>query len=291
MIDYKKLKQFRFPAVEQEYADHDTFLYALAVGVGQNPTDAEALKFVYERDSRVLPSFATVLGALGMWTAAHPELGIDYEQMVHGEQRVTFHRPFPSSATIVGQSAIARVVDKGAGKGALVHVSRTIKDKASDELFATIEYVLFCRADGGFGATGSSSDEPGDALAPTPVSAPEFEVPWETRPETALLYRLTGDRNALHADPTVAARAGFRQPILHGLATYGVACAALLRTFCANEPARLKSMACRFSSPVFPGENLILQAWRAGQNVAFRVLVPQRNVVAISFGNATIDFL
>ena len=288
MLNYEKLKAFRFPPVNQAYGDREVFLYALALGVGADPLNETNLRYVYERKPRVLPTFAAILGAPGMWTRENPDLGIDFEKMVHGEQRIRFHRPLPISASVVGRNQIGRVVDKGAGKGALVEVIRSVHDTRTDELLATLEYVLFCRADGGFSDQdlGATGDAAGPPLEAPRDRAPDIELDWAPRADAALLYRLCGDRNLIHADPEVAARAGFKQPILHGLATYGIAGAAIIRLFCEGETDGLASLSCRFSSPVFPGETLRIQAWRLTDHVAFRVQVPERGVTAISHGRA-----
>ena len=289
MLDYRGLKAFSFPVVVQEYDERDALLYALALGLGADPLDPRGLRYVYERDAQVLPTFSAVLGAPGMWTREHPELGIAYEQMVHGEHRIQFHRPLPLKAKITGRSRIGRVVDKGVGRGAIVEVIRTVHDSSTDDLLATMDYLLFCRGDGGFSAEGQASDAPREPLTPTPESDFNLSVEWQTRPDAALIYRLAGDMNSLHADPEVAARAGFRQPILHGLATFAMAGAALLRAFCDNDSARLLSLACRFSAPVYPGELLQIQAWIQDHRIAFRVRVPERNVFALTHGSAEIS--
>lgn len=286
MLDPTRLKAFRFPVVEQSYTDRDALLYALALGVAGDPVDPTGLRFAHEESGAVLPTFAAVLGAPGMWTREYPELGIGYAQMVHGEQRMRFHRPLPLAATVRGESRIGRVVDKGAGKGALVEVLRDVRDAADGALLASMAYLLFCRADGGFSAGGAAGDAPGEALPAVPGRPPEQVQDWPTRPDAALLYRLTGDRNDLHALPAVAARGGFPRPILHGLATYGMAGAALLRQHGGNRPERLAALACRFSAPVYPGEALRTESWRDGERVAFQVVVPARGVVAISHGHA-----
>ena len=148
---------------------------------------------------------------------------------------------------------------------------------------------MFCRGDGGFSKVGGGGDEPGPALVATPERAPDISVDLPTRADAALLYRLSGDLNPLHADPDVATRAGFPKPILHGLATYGVTCRALLAVFCGNDPARLKAMRTRMSSPVYPGETVRVECWRQPDGVAFRARVPERDVVVLSHGHAEIS--
>jgi acyl dehydratase len=157
-------------------------------------------------------------------------------------------------------------------------------DESSGEKFATLTETVFCRGDGGFGGAKREMKPP----HPVPDRAPDAVCDLPTRPETALLYRLSGDPNPLHSDPDVARAAGFERPILHGLATFGIAGHALLRTICDYEPERLIAMAGRFSAPVYPGETIRTQMWRDGDVVSFRARVLERDVVAIDNGRAEV---
>jgi len=179
-------------------------------------------------------------------------------------------------------------VDKGAGKGALVYSVREISDKASGRLLATLTQTTFCRADGGFGGPKRETPPP-HAL---PQRAPDLTCDLPTRPEMALIYRLSGDVNALHVDPEFAKAAGFPRPVLHGLASFGVAGHALLKTVCGYDPARLTAMAGRFSAPVYPGETIRTEFWRDNDKdlgvVSFRARVVERDVIAIDHGRAQV---
>ncbi len=176
------------------------------------------------------------------------------------------------------------MIDKGEGKGALVYSERKVTDKASGELLATLTQTTFCRADGGFGGPPREAPAP----HPLPERAPDLVCDLPTRPEMALIYRLSGDVNPLHAEPEFAKAAGFPRPILHGLATFGVAGHALLKSVCGYDPARLAAMAGRFSAPVYPGETIRTEIWRDGKVVSFRARVLERDVVAINNGRAEI---
>jgi len=176
------------------------------------------------------------------------------------------------------------VIDKGPGKGALVLCERKVTDQASGETIAVVTQTIFCRGDGGFGGPPREAPPP-HAL---PEREPDAMCDLGTRPEAALIYRLSGDLNPLHADPAAAQKAGFPRPILHGLATFGVAGHAVLKTMCGYEPARLISFACRFSAPVFPGETLRTEMWRDGAIVSFRTRVVGRDAVAINNGRAEV---
>ncbi|WP_322048888.1 MaoC/PaaZ C-terminal domain-containing protein [Paraburkholderia sp. J67] len=286
-IDYETLRNWPFGDVEQTYTARDAMFYSLAVGYGADPVDTDDLAFVYEKTLRVPPTFAVVLGFPGFW-ARDPASGIDWVRLLHGEQGIEIHQPLPREATVIGRSRITRVVDKGEGKGALLEIERTIRDKATGDLYATLRQITFCRGDGGFSARGGMSDPAPPAPPAVPERAPDHICESPTRPETALLYRLCGDDNPLHADPQVARAAGFERPILHGLATWAVAAHAVLRTVCASDPGRLARFHARFTAPVYPGETLRTEIWRDGHAVNFRARVVERDVIVLNNGSATL---
>jgi len=288
MIDYDKTKAWRSGEVRHTYAARDTILYALGLGLGSNPLDERQLRYVYEKDLVALPTMAAVLASPGSWMRDRKELGIDFLKLVHGEQGVTIHSPLPVAGTVVGESRVARIVDKGEGKGAILHVEKSLKDAGSGELLATAEQVLFLRGDGGFSG-GSGGDEAAPPLPAVPESAPDAVLELPTRPEAALVYRLSGDLNPLHADPAVAGKAGFPKPILHGLATWGNAGRGIVQLFCDHEPARLRAIRARLTSPVYPGETLVLECWRVGADeIAYRAKVKERDIVVLNNGRARI---
>jgi len=282
-LDPDKLLALQIPEVEHTYGPRDCILYALGVGFGQDPVNEDELAFVYEKNLKVLPTFAVVQG-YSPYLLRRPEVGITWSRVVHAEQGLVLHRPVKPEGTVVSRARILDVVDKGADKGAIVYTERTIFDKPSGEALATITHTVFCRADGGFG--GPKRDTPPPHVLP--ARAPDAVVDLATRPEMALVYRLSGDVNPLHADPEYARAAGFPRPILHGLATFGVAGHALLRNVCGYDPARLTAMAGRFSAPVYPGETIRTEIWRDGGMASFRARVVERDVVAIDHGRAEV---
>ncbi|WP_091908598.1 MaoC/PaaZ C-terminal domain-containing protein [Chitinasiproducens palmae] len=287
-IDYQTLKNWPFPPLEHRYTARDAVLYSLGLGYGTDPLDPRDLPFVYDSDAkdlRVSPTFANVLGYPGFW-AKHPGTGIDWVKLLHGEQTLRLHHPLPREATVIGQSRVAKIVDKGPGKGALVLIERTITDKASGVLLATVEQLNFCRGDGGYSASGQPSDEPIPTPPPLPERAPDDVCDLVTRPESALIYRLSGDDNPIHVDPEAARNAGFERPILHGLATYGVAGRAVVRVACDNRPERLAMLYTRFSAPVYPGETIRTEMWRDGGTVWFRSRALERDVMVLNNGRA-----
>lgn len=290
-INYHRLRAWQFNDVAQSYTERDVMAYALSLGAGSDPLDPMRLPFIYEGANgglRTLPTFALVLGYPGFWMS-DPATGIDASKIVHGENGLVIHNPLPPSGRVIGRSRVTRVVDKGAQKGAIVTVKREITDASTGMRYATIRHVTFCRADGGFSAHGQPTDEPETALPQAPERAPDLVSVHPTRPETALLYRLNADPNPLHADPEVARAAGFDRPILHGLASYAAAGFLIVRHFGESQPERLKSLDVRFTAPMFPGEDLELQAWREGDRVHFRARVPQRDVVVLNCGVAEIQ--
>jgi len=282
-IDYEKLINWKIPEVVQRFTRRDTMLYALGVGLGADPCDANELKFVYEQDLQALPTMAIILGYPGPWHA-HPDTGITRSHVVHGEQSFVIHRPLPVEGEIVGLTRVAGVVDKGKDKGALVMTECTVRDKASGTTFCTLTSTTFCRADGGFGGPAGPTKSP----HPIPATPPDAVCDLPTLPQAALIYRLSGDYNPLHAEPAAAQKAGYPRPILHGRCTFSVAGHAILKTCCGYDPARFRSMAGRFSSPVYPGETIRTEIWRNGSIVSFRSTVPARGVTVLNNGRAEV---
>ncbi|MGH7880210.1 MAG: MaoC family dehydratase, partial [Candidatus Binataceae bacterium] len=224
-----------------------------------------------------------VQGYSAFWLR-QPGLGVTWEKVVHGEQGLVLHEPVAPQGSVLGRTRILDVVDKGEGQSALVFSERKITDKASGRLLATLTQTTFCRGDGGFGGPRREMPPP-HAL---PDRTPDLVCDLPTRPEMALIYRLSGDVNPLHADPDFAKAAGYPRPILHGLATFGVAGHALLKSVCGYDPARLIAIAGRFSAPVFPGETIRTEMWRDGNVVSFRVRLAERDVIAINNGRAEV---
>lgn len=258
-------------------------LYALGLGYGHNPLDQAELPFVYEEGLKTVPTMFTVLGAPGAW-ASDPGTGIDWMQILHGEHRMALHGVPPPEGCLRSRTRISRVVDKGQGRGALVVTTREISDNATGRLLASIDHTSFCRADGGFG----DGDLAPELLPATPESAAEATVNLPTSPSAALLYRLNGDCNPIHANPQSAKAAGFDRPILHGLCTYGMAARAILRQACGNDTTKLASLSLRFSAPFYPGETLSVELWRRGANVHFRALAAERGQLVLTHGLAAI---
>ena len=245
---------------ERSWTSKDSLLYAVGVGAG-----LDELAFTTENTSgvpqQVLPTQAVILATGGFGALAN--IGtFNPAMLVHGEQAITLHGPIPVEGTVSTVGEITGIWDKG--KGAVIETSTTSTDAATGEpRFSTVSSV-FIRGEGGWGGDRG----PSGPKNPAPEREPDHAVTYTTRPDQALTYRLSGDRNPLHSDPSFAAMAGFDRPILHGLCTYGFTGRALLHTLCGSDPARFTHMEGRFSSPVFPGEDLTIRMWRTGDGEA-----------------------
>ena len=255
---------------ESSWDSKDAILYALGVGSG-----TDELAFVTENsidvDQRVLPTMPVVLGAIG---GGLSNLGdFNWAMLVHGEQGVRLHQPLPVSGTVSSQTEITGIYDKG--QGALVVMETRSTDVGTGEPLFDTMMSAFIRGEGGFGGDRGPS---GPQNVP-PERDPDHSVTYQTRPDQALLYRLSGDRNPLHSDPQFAALAGFDRPILHGLCTFGFTGRALLHTLCDSDPARFTAMDGRFSLPVFPGEALTVNMWVDGSEAVFQTTGDDGRVV------------
>ena len=260
-MDYHIIKNWSFPVIDRTHTKKDSILYALGIGFGHEPTNPDHLKYVYEQNMQAFPTMSVVLGYPGFWMK-DPKAGVNWVKLVHGEQRLTIHRPLAPEGRIVGRSHISHVIDKGADKGALVITERTLHDGDGHHI-ATIAQTTFCRGDGGL----AQSDASPEQLTATPERAPDLTCALPTLPQAALIYRLSADDNPLHADPAVSSAAGYPRPILHGLCTYGVAARAIVQAACEGDATRLTSLNTRFSSPVFPGETLAVDMWKTAGGV------------------------
>jgi acyl dehydratase len=283
-IDYDKLKAWTFPQETRSWTWEDSALYALGVGVGHEPADENELRFVYEKNMKALPTMAVVLPPPGFWLR-DAETGVDWKRVVHGEESLTLHSAPPAEGRFVTASRVEEIVDKGEDRGALIYMVRDIADADTDMPIATIRRTTFARGDGGFGGPNGPVRQP-HAM---PDRAPDIFCDLPTLPQQALIYRLNGDNNPLHADPDIAREAGFDRPILHGLCTFGVAGHAVLKTLCDYDPARLKRLDVRFSAPVFPGETIRTEMWVDGSEVSLRARVVARDAVVLNNGLAEIS--
>lgn len=280
-IDYGALTSRVFPDIRHRYSARDTMLYALGLGVGADPVNPDDLRYVYEDDLLALPSMATILGAPGFWLKEN-DCGVDWRMVLHAEQSVEILEPLPAEGEVLARTRVEDILDKGLGRGALMYQRRDLFDAASGRLIAIVRQSNFIRGHGGFGG-------PEGPLKPVhrlPDRKADAVVVLPVRPDAALLYRLSGDFNPLHADPAVARAAGFDRPVLHGLCTYGMVCRALVRHGCEGRPDRIRLMDCRFTSTVSPGQALKLEIWMDGLEMSFRCAIADTGVVVLDNGRA-----
>jgi acyl dehydratase len=289
-IFYPDILQQRTAPRTFTYGDKDVMLYALGIGLGADPLDGRELAFVYEKGLKVVPTAATVLAAGGRASRPAPEMPeglraseINYLMVVHGEQKVELHRPLAAAGTFTAASRTIGAYDKGKDKGAVL-VNETIWTNEAGEKVATLTGSTFARGDGGFGGPSAGAPEP----HVTPTRAPDHSLDFTTRADQALLYRLNGDRNPLHADPDIAKRAGFERPILHGLCTYGLTCRAVLAGITDYDPDVIASHEVRFSAPVFPGDTVTVDLWKDGKVVSFEARVKARGATVIKNGKSVL---
>ena len=279
-IHYERLMALKRDGDRFRYGDRETMLYALGVGMGRDPLNEDELPYVFEKGAlKTVPSMASVLARVPLLK----DCGYDYSKVLHGEQRLTLHRPLPQEGELIADSRVTEAYDKGAGKGAVIYTETKVRLAGGAPLF-TQHSTTFARGDGGFGGPAGSGPAP-HAL---PDRKPDQTVTLETRKDQALLYRLNGDRNPLHADPVLAKKVGFPAPILHGLCTYGTACRAILQSVAKYDHTKIAGFDVRFSAPVYPGESIATDLWVDGKTVSFRCRVPERDVVVINNGKCTL---
>ena len=291
MIDYDVLKGWDFGAITQTYTARDTMLYALGIGFGHDSLDRDQLRFLLEDGLQVVPSMAAVLGGPGSWWR-DPRLGVAWPRVLHAQQEVEIFARLEPAATVIGLNRVTALCDRGPERGAVAALERDIRDAATGKLLARAKRVEILRGDGGFTSRGGISDAEPERLAPLTCTerSPDVAIELPTLPQAALIYRLSGDYNPLHADPRVAALAGFPRPILHGLASFGLAAHAVLRGICGYAAERLRRLAVRFTAPVYPGETLRFELWLEHDGRArFRAQVKERGVTVLDRGVAELS--
>jgi acyl dehydratase len=287
-IDYSTALTLEETGRRYSYGERDAMLYAIGIGMGGGRHGEDGaryereLPFFYERDLRAVPTFASVIA----WGAgvSVARLGLDPRGVLHAEEETIFHRPLTPSGEVIADSKVLEIYDRGKEKGAIVLRRTTLRDAQDEQPVATLTRVLFARRNGGEGGTTAEAPRP----HAVPDRAPDAVLRYSTGDNQALIYRLCGDRTALHVDPQAAAAAGFQRPILHGLCTYGICCRAVLEAFCDFDPARIASHAIRFSSPVFPGDTVEVKLWRDGDIVSFEAAVPERQVTVVKNGKTAL---
>jgi (3R)-3-hydroxyacyl-CoA dehydrogenase / 3a,7a,12a-trihydroxy-5b-cholest-24-enoyl-CoA hydratase / enoyl-CoA hydratase 2 len=284
----QKVTGYAYPPITFAYTERDVALYALGVGAPADPLDQNELRFVYEHSQEgflALPTYAAVFGSAMIHHLISGKVAgeIEYNPMmlVHGEQYLEFKKPMPTKGTFNCKPKISAIYDKGSGM--VVVTDMSCYDENGDEVVFS-QSSAFIRGIGGFGGDRGPS---GDINVP-PDRTPDAVQSEQTSDKQALVYRLSGDINPLHADPMMAAMGGFEKPILHGLCTFGFAARAVLKHFCGNDPTRFKSIKVRFAKHVFPGNMLTTEMWKESDSkVVFRTKVEERDAVVLS--NAAVE--
>jgi acyl dehydratase len=270
-----------FGPTDRSWDSKDCLLYAVGIGAG-----TDELEFTTENsagiDQKVFPTFATIVGQ-GAGFAMRGNIGsYNPAMLVHAEQGITLYNAIPFEGSVQTAGKVVGIWDKGSG--ALVATEAlTVDAKTGDKLFSNYS-SLFIRGEGGWGGDRG----PSGAKNVAPDRDSDHSVSYETLPQQALVYRLSGDRNPLHSDPQFAAAAGFDRPIIHGLCTYGFTGRALLHTLCGSDPQRFRSMNARFTKPAWPGDTLTVKMWVNGNEAIFRTETGRGDVV-IDQGLFTFD--
>ncbi len=280
-IDRDKALAATFPEGQGSYGRDDVILYHLGIGAGVPPTDAGELEYTYEKNLKVLPSFAVVVNTGGAANLmATPGLEFNPATLLHGEQDLEIHQPLPPEAVVKGQARIADIFDKG--KAALVILEMNARDESDRPLF-TNRMSLFLRGEGGFG--GPSGPKAGNDA---PDRKPDGVVERTTLPQQALLYRLCGDKNPLHADPEFAKLGGFDKPIIHGLCSYGLTCKAVVDDALGGDVTRVTRYQARFAGVAFPGETYVISYWKEGDKILVQARSKDRDAPIITNAALTV---
>ncbi|MCO4811664.1 MAG: 3-alpha,7-alpha,12-alpha-trihydroxy-5-beta-cholest-24-enoyl-CoA hydratase [Gammaproteobacteria bacterium] len=281
-LDYDTLMSRVETDLPFSYTDADSMLYALSVGMAQDPVNPRELPYVYEQGAslKTIPTLATVL-VPEMFPVG---LGWDYTQILHSEQRLRLYRPLPPAADLLINKRVIDAFDRGPKLGALILLEAEGRLASDDTVVFNLGCTIVARGDGGFGGPRGKGIPPHRA----PRREPDLSCDITTRPDQALLYRLTGDRNPLHADPERARAVGFERPILHGLCTFGIACTAVLQTICDYDHTLIEAFDARFSAPVLPGDTITTDMWQDGNTISFSCSVKARDVMVLRNGKCTL---
>jgi acyl dehydratase len=280
-IDPKQALGAKMGEGSYTWTKDQVILYHLGVGAGDPPTDPGELEYTYEKNLKVLPSFGVipVFGSMGGLVST-PGLEFNFAMLLHGEQDIEVHQPLPPEATITNAGEIVGVYDKG--KAALVVLEVESRDEAGQPLF-TNRFSLFLRGEGGFG--GESGPKAGNR---PPERDPDGVLESQTLPQQALLYRLSGDKNPLHADPEFAKMGGFDKPIIHGLCSFGVVCKAIVDNVLGGDVTKVARYQARFAGIGFPGETYVTSYWKQDDKILVETKSKQRDAVIISNAAVTV---
>jgi acyl dehydratase len=274
-LDVERVLAAEIPETTHHWDADDVILYHLGVGAGVPPTDTAELEYAYEPNLKVLPSFATIPSFGSMMSVLHLDgLDVNPAMILHGEQVIELSGPIPTGGSITNRARVSHVYDTP--KGAVV-VLEIVSVDASGTVMFTNTSSIFIRGEGGFG--GDAAPDSGDS---PPEREPDHVVVSRTLPQQALLYRLSGDKNPLHADPDFAALVGFERPILHGLCSYGIVCKAAVGSVFGGDVGALRRFRARFAGVVYPGESIVSRFWEADGRWIVRADTVERDSPVIS---------
>ncbi len=281
-IDPEKARGAEIPGGESAWDEDRVILYHLGIGAGAPATDPNELEYTYEKNLKVLPSFG-VVAAFGSLSGILSIPGLEFNPalLLHGEQDLELRGPIPTRGRITSSGRVAEIWDKG--KAAVVVLEMTSRDAASGQELFVNRFAMFLRGEGGFG--GEPGPKPGHE---PPEREPDTVVESRTLPQQALIYRLIGDKNPLHADPEFSKIGGFDTPILHGLCTYGIVCKAVVDNVLDGDPAKVARYQARFRGVVFPGETIVTSLWREGERILIRAKTRERGEAVLSNAAITI---
>ena len=276
-IDIEKALGATLEGPVYSWTDDDVILYHLGIGAGSDPVDPDELRYVYEGDLQVLPTYATIPPFEMMMSFAFVDgLDINLAQVLHGEQETILHDRIPTSGAVTNEGTVTNIFDKG--KGALVVMEIVSRLESTGESLFTNRSSIYIKGEGGFGGDSGPSTS-----IEIPDREPEHVVQSATLPQQALLYRISsGDKNPLHADPGFAAFAGYERPILHGLCTYGIVAKAVADSVFEGQAGDIASYRSRFSGHVFPGETIVSRIWDEGDRVLVVAETQERGLPVIT---------
>jgi acyl dehydratase len=277
-LDYERIMAYRPADILIDYGPRDCIIYALGIGIGMDPMDWGQLKFVYEKELAAFPSMAVVLGRHG--PLLRPEFGVDQRMMVAAALKVVLHEPLAVEAKLTARPRVREVIDKGANSAAIIEMTRDLL-APDGRVVATVDNSTLARKHGGFGGKVREIAPPHEVPTRSPDAVIDLPIP----PNLALVYRLTGDENPLHADPERAQAVGFPRPILHGAATFGVATHAVVR-HTGYRSEDLAAIEARFVRPVYPGDSLRTELWRDGRHISFQCSALGRDGLVLTNGLA-----
>lgn len=283
-ISLSELPLQEFTPIQERYCERDAMIYALGVGIGQDPIDPFELGFVYERALKILPTFNATLASPTAWMQ---DLGhsIDLTQLVAISHSLEIFKNIPSTGSVTSYVRVTHVYDRGIGKGALIHWERDLILNEPGQLISRLRGIALARGNGGFG--GAPSPKRNDDIVPDRPS--DYSVEWQTCNAQPLLYRLSGDLNPLHADPEVANNAGFARPILHGLCTLGMVAFNLMKIARDKKTSQIRKISTRYSGVVYPGEKLLIEFWQEKEQWHFHCKSYERDVLILDGGTAMLD--